>query len=123
MRDRVTIDAGPLTADDVVRVAQGAGVELGPNALQRIRASRAVVDAALASGRPVYGLNTGVGHMKDTRLPDEALRAMQQILLVTHSGGVGDPAPTDIVRAAMAVRLIGMARGGSGGRRGAAGGR
>src|SRR6266571_6880383 len=93
----VTIDDEPLTADDVVRIAQGAEVELGPGALARIRASRAVVDAALATGKPVYGLNTGVGHMKDTRVPDEALPAMQQMLLVTHSGGVGEPAPTEIV--------------------------
>ena len=73
-----------------------------------------MVDAALATGKPVYGLNTGVGHNKDTRLPDEALRAMQRMLLVTHSGGVGEPAPTDVVRAAMMVRVVGMARGGSG---------
>jgi histidine ammonia-lyase len=73
-----------------------------------------VVDAALAAGEPVYGLNTGVGHNKDTRLPADALRAMQRMLLVTHSGGLGDPAPVDVVRAAMMVRVVGMARGGSG---------
>ena len=112
--DAVTIDDLPVSAGDVVRVAEGARVVLGPAALTRIRESRAIVDAALASGAPVYGLNTGVGHSKDVRLPDEALRAMQQMILVTHSGGVGEPAPTEVVRAAMLVRVVGMARGGSG---------
>lgn len=110
----VTVDDEPVTADDIVKVADGSNVVLGPEALARIRDSRAVVDAALAAGRPVYGLNTGVGHSKDVRLPDETLRSIQRMLLMTHSGGIGDPAPTEVVRAAMFVRLVGMACGGSG---------
>jgi histidine ammonia-lyase len=110
----VTVGDGAVTADDIVSVADGSTVALGPGALARIRDSRAVIDAALASERPVYGLNTGVGHNKDTRLPDDALREMQRMLLVTHSGGIGDPAPVEVVRAAMFVRVVGMSRGGSG---------
>jgi histidine ammonia-lyase len=116
----VVVDDESVRADDVVNVADGSEVVLGPGALARIRSSRAVVDAALASGRPVYGLNTGVGHSKDVRLPDDALRTMQRMLLMTHSGGVGDSAPTEVVRAAMFVRLVGMSRGGSGASPGAA---
>jgi histidine ammonia-lyase len=110
----VVIDDEPVTTGDVVDVADGSKIVLGPAALARIRDSRAVVDAALASGEPVYGLNTGVGHSKDVRLPDDALRSMQQFLLMSHAGGIGDPAPTEVVRAAMFVRLVGMSRGGSG---------
>src|SRR5689334_2084898 len=95
----VTVGDEPVTAEDIVKVADGSKVDLGPGALARIRDSRAVVDAALAAGRPVYGLNTGVGHNKDTRLPDDALREMQRRLLISHSGGVGDSAPAEVVRA------------------------
>jgi histidine ammonia-lyase len=110
----VTVTEAPLTVEELLEVARGAQVELGADAKALIAASRAIVDTALASGRPVYGLNTGVGHMKDERVPDEELRRMQQTLVVTHSGGVGPPLEIELVRAAMAVRLNGIARGGSG---------
>src|SRR5204863_3274864 len=74
----VTITTAPLTLDELLEIARGARVELGPDARTLIGASRAVVDAALASGRPVYGLNTGIGHLKDVRLPDEEVRRLQQ---------------------------------------------
>ena len=70
----------------------------------------------LASGRAAYGLTTGVGHSKDVRVPDEALVAQQYMIVRTHSGGLR-PArcrPPRSRAAAMAVRLIGLTRGGSG---------
>jgi histidine ammonia-lyase len=110
----VTVGEPPLTLEELLAVARGARVELSPQAVARVRASRAVVDEVLASGRAVYGLTTGVGHMKDVRLPDEALRSAQAMLLQTHAGGVEPLASRELVRAAMAVRVNGMARGGSG---------
>jgi histidine ammonia-lyase len=110
----VGIGDAPVTIDDLVLVAHGATVTLEPSARGRIAASRAVVDAALASGAAIYGLTTGVGHHKDTRLPDDALVAFQHFLLASHASGVGPDAPTEVVRAAMFVRLVGLARGGSG---------
>src|SRR6266705_274458 len=80
----------------------------------RIAASRAVVDRALTGGEAVYGLTTQVGHGKDTRLSEEEIRGEQRFLVLSHSGGIGPPLPTAIVRAALAVRLNGIARGGSG---------
>ena len=112
--ETVIIGQGPLSIEEVVDVARGSRLELAPEATARIRASRTVVDDALASGKPIYGLSTGVGHMKDVRLPHAELRASQVMLLMTHAGGVDPPASTDLVRAAMTVRINGMARGGSG---------
>ena len=114
MTETVPIGDAPLTVADVVRVAHGAPVTLEPAARERIRASRAVVDAVLASGAAVYGLTTGVGHLKDDRLPDDQLVAFQAFLLGSHAAGVGDVAPDEVVRAAMFTRLAGLARGGAG---------
>src|SRR5687767_6863875 len=111
--DAVTITEAPLTIEELVDVACGSRVELGPGAVARIEASRAVVDGALASGRPIYGLNTGVGSMKDVRLSDEEVGQAQRMLVLTHAGGLGRPLPAELVRAAMAARLNGIARGGS----------
>lgn len=110
----VTITDDPMTIEELLEIARGETVELGPPALECIDASRAVVEAALAGGRPVYGLNTGLGHNKDVRLPDDDLRRLQESTLANHAGGVGPPLGTELVRAAMAVRVNGIARGGSG---------
>jgi histidine ammonia-lyase len=110
----VTITGAPLTIEELLAVAEGAAVGLGDDARATIAASRAVVDGMLEREEPVYGLNTGVGHMKDVRLPVEELRRGQEMLLMTHAGGTGEPLGTERVRAAMAARLNGIARGGAG---------
>lgn len=112
--DVVSVDDSPLSIDELLNVANGAGVELSPVAMISIQDSRSVVDSALATGRAVYGLNTGLGHMSNVRLPDEDLLAIQEMVLAAHAGGFGRDLPTTIVRAAMMVRINGMARGGSG---------
>lgn len=112
--DTVTITAAPLAVEELLAVVDGARVEVGHEARARIAACRAVVDNALARGDAIYGLTTGVGHGKDTRLSPDEMRAQQRMLVVTHAGGVGPPLPTALVRAALAVRLNGIARGGSG---------
>ncbi|HEX7995220.1 MAG TPA: aromatic amino acid lyase, partial [Streptosporangiaceae bacterium] len=110
----VRITRDPLAVEDLIAIVDGARVELNDAALAAIAAGRAVVDEALRSGAAVYGLTTQVGHGKDTRLDEEQIRGEQQFLVTSHGGGLGRPLPTEIVRAALAVRLNGMARGGSG---------
>ena len=110
----VTITAAPLELEDLLAVAAGASIQLADDARATIAASRAVVDRMLEGSEPVYGLNTGVGHMKDSVLPTEELRSGQETLLVTHAGGTGPPLSTERVRGAMAARLLGITRGGSG---------
>lgn len=110
----VTITEAPLAVEDLLAVVDGARVELDGRTRATIAASRAVVDRALAGGEAVYGLTTQVGHGKDTRLTEEEIQGEQRWLVVSHGGGIGPPLPTAIVRAALAVRLNGIARGGSG---------
>ena len=112
--DAVAIDVDPVPLVHLLEIARGAPVGLSPRAQERVAAGRRVVDGVLASGRAVYGLTTGVGHSKDVRVPDEALIGQQYMIVRTHSGGFGPPLPTEVTRAAMAVRLVGLTRGGSG---------
>jgi histidine ammonia-lyase len=109
----VTITEEPLALEDLLAVVDGAKVELADSTRDAIAASRAVVDRALSSHEAVYGLTTQVGHGKDTLLTEEEIRGEQMFLVKSHSGGVGRPLPTSLVRAALAVRLNGIARGGS----------
>ena len=110
----VVIDADPVTVDEIVSVANGATLALGVIARERIAAARAVVDSHVAGPELIYGLNTGLGHMRDKRVPLESLREYQPAILAMHAGAIGPALPTAVVRAAMAVRVAGIARGGSG---------
>ena len=110
----VTITEEPLALEDLLAVVDGARVELADSTRAAIAASRAVVDRALSRNEAVYGLTTQVGHGKDTLLTEEEIRGEQMFLVKSHSGGIGPPLPTPLVRAALAVRLNGIARGGSG---------
>ncbi len=110
----VRITQEPLPLEDLLAIAEGAQVELDDAVLDNIAAGRAVVDEALRAGAAVYGLTTQVGHGRNTRLDEEQIRGEQQFLIMSHSGGLGEPLPTEVVRAALAVRLNGIARGGSG---------
>ncbi|MEP7036058.1 MAG: aromatic amino acid ammonia-lyase [Actinomycetota bacterium] len=112
--ESVTVSEHPMTAGELLAVVGGAQVMIGEAARLRIAASRAQVDRALESGDPIYGLNTQVGHGKDTRIPPEVLEAQQRFLVASHGGGFGPPLAGRIVRAAMVVRINGIARGGSG---------
>ena len=110
----MVIDDEPLKIDEVVAIADGAHVELGPVARMRIAASRAVVDRLAAGDTLIYGLNTGLGHLRNTRIPAAEIEADQPIIIRAHDGAIGPPLARRIVRAAMVVRVAGIARGGSG---------
>ena len=93
-------------------------VALSSQAAARVDAARAVVDRKAAADEAVYGINTGFGALAETRIPRDALGALQLNLLRSHAAGVGEPLPERAVRAAMALRANVLAKGFSGIRRG-----
>ncbi len=111
----LVIDAGPLSLDDVERVARGgARVQLGETGRERLLRSRAVLNATMAEAGPLYGVNTGFGSLAGVRISDEDLRSVQQNLILSHSSGVGDPLPVDVVRAMLLLTVASLSRGLSG---------
>ena len=116
----VLLGQGRLTLDDIARVARaGETVELGPEARERMAASRAVVDAVVAGGDrapAVYGVNTGFGALAEVRISAAQIRELQLNLVRSHAAGVGEPLGRDAVRAMMLLRAAVLARGHSGAR-------
>jgi histidine ammonia-lyase len=112
----VVLTGTALGLEDVVRVArEGEPVELDPTALERMRSSRDVVEAALARGEPVYGFSTGVGMRKLFAIEEDQAR-FNSLLLRGHLVAQGPPASDEVVRA-MLLKLANMlARGTSGAR-------
>jgi histidine ammonia-lyase len=92
-------------------------VALHAEARERMRTSRAVVDALVAGGndaRRVYGINTGFGALSETRIDADDIRALQRNLVRSHSCGVGPMLPVEAVRAMMMLRAQVLAAGFSG---------
>jgi histidine ammonia-lyase len=111
----VRLTGEDLTAAEVWDVAvEGAGVALDDSAREKMAAARAVVDEALASEEPTYGVTTGFGRFVTTRIPGELANELQLRLLRSHACGVGEPYPREIVRAAMVMRANTLAKGYSG---------
>jgi histidine ammonia-lyase len=104
-----------LTIEQLLAIAdRGESVGLTPDARERVRASRDVVDRRIRGDEPAYGINTGFGSFADVKIAPEALETLQLNLLRSHAAGVGDPLPVRAVRATMALRANVLAKGFSG---------
>ena len=104
-----------LRVADVVAVARGRiPVAVAPDATDRMRASRQVVDRLVLEGATVYGVTTGFGDLADVRIAPSDTAALQQNLLRSHAAGVGPPLDTEIVRAMLLLRANCLAIGLSG---------
>lgn len=104
-----------LRAADVVRVARGqTGLTVDPKALQTVRATRDMLETAIAAGDTYYGVNTGFGSLSSKRIEGEGLRQLQTNLIRSHAAGVGDPLPVEVVRAMLVLLTASLARGRSG---------
>jgi histidine ammonia-lyase len=104
-----------LPLSTLVRLAGGGvRIALSKASRERVRASRAVVDDAVAAGATMYGINTGFGKLAGVRIPDEQLGQLQRNLLLSHATGVGEPLSLEQSRLAFALRIHNLALGSSG---------
>jgi len=110
----LTITAEPLAPEAVERIARGEPIALDSGVLEAVRASRAIVEDALTHPEPRYGINTGFGSLSRARVAPKDLAALQVNLIRSHAAGVGEPLPTEVVRATMGVLLASLARARSG---------
>ena len=111
----IRLDGSHLTIEQLVRIARAnEPVELDPAALDRIKACRAMLEEKLKAREIMYGTNTGIGEFSELVLSDEQVLQFQRYLIYNHAAGIGEPAPVEQVRAAMASRVNVHARGRSG---------
>jgi histidine ammonia-lyase len=111
----IALDGASLTLEHLARIAYTTEpLSLAPEARARVVAARDVVDRHAAASRPVYGINTGFGALAEVAIPAHQLAALQLNLLRSHSAGVGEPLPTPVVRALIALRANVLAKGYSG---------
>ena len=111
----ITLAGSGLTIEKLVRIARdGEQVELHPQALERIRTCRAMLEEKIQAREIMYGVNTGIGEFSEIILSDDQIEQFQRYLIYNHAAGIGDPTPIEYVRAAIAGRINVHAHGNSG---------
>ena len=111
----IELTGNDLTVERFARVVfERERVSLAKSARASMEASRAVVEAAIASGKVVYGVTTGFGDLVKVRIAPEEVRAVQVNLLRSHASGVGEPLSEAETRATLLLRANVLAKGFSG---------
>ena len=111
----VTIGTGPLTIDEVVRVARdGAPVVLAEESLVEVRRTREVIRGLANDTEPHYGVSTGFGALATRHIPVEKRHQLQRSLVRSHAAGSGPEVEREVVRALMLLRISTLATGRTG---------
>ncbi|MBS3819472.1 aromatic amino acid lyase, partial [bacterium] len=111
----IVIKGSHLTVEKLVRVGRdNEKIELHPEALERIKKCRSMLEKKIQAGEIMYGVNTGIGEFSEVVLNEEQIKKFQRYLIYNHAAGIGDPAPLEFVRGAMVSRINVHAHGNSG---------
>ncbi len=115
--NKIILDGHSLTIEDVVNVSRkNYLVELSDASRNEIVKIRSIIEEKWITddAPPIYGFNTGVGKLKDYNISAEDNVNFQRNIVLSHCGGVGEPASEEIVRATMLVRINAFCQGVSG---------
>ncbi|PHJ14271.1 histidine ammonia-lyase [Fervidobacterium sp. SC_NGM5_G05] len=111
----IVIDGEHLSLEDVHNVSRKYElVSISNEAYKKMRDSRKTIEKVLEIGEPVYGINTGFGALANVRISKDKLRDLQRNIVLSHSAGIGEYLPEDIVRAMILIRANALAKGYSG---------
>ncbi|MFN3514988.1 MAG: histidine ammonia-lyase [Phenylobacterium sp.] len=110
----LVLKPGEVSLRDWKAIWRGAPAALDPAAESAVAASAAAVEAILARGEPVYGVNTGFGKLATIRIEAADLGRLQRNIVLSHAAGVGPATPVAVVRLMMALKLASLGQGASG---------
>ena len=102
----IVLDGSGLTIEKLERIARHhEKVELHPDALERIKQCRVMLEDKIRAREIMYGVNTGIGEFSEMILTDDQIKEFQKYLIYNHAAGIGEPAPIEYVRGSMASRV------------------
>ncbi len=111
----ITLSGNQLTLDILVKIARDKEmIEIDLESQKLVEKASLFVKDIAAHDEPVYGINTGFGHLANVRIDKKQLSELQSNLLMSHACGVGEPLSIEIVRAMMALRINALIKGYSG---------
>jgi histidine ammonia-lyase len=101
----VVLDGISLGLEQVTAVAsRGERVAIAPEAVERMRRTRRVVERAGAEGVPVYGYSTGAGALKRVAVDARNVHEFNRLLVLNCRVGQG-PSASDAITRATLLRL------------------
>jgi histidine ammonia-lyase len=87
---------------------------LAPTAREAVAGSHAAVEAIIARGGAVYGINTGFGRLAGSVIAADQMAALQTNVVLTHAIGSGPPLSAAETRLVLAMKIACLAQGHSG---------
>ena len=111
----IILDGQSLSLDDLVFIARHhEKVSIAKESIQKIIEASSLVEELLKKEKPIYGINTGFGHLANVKIENDKLDELQVNLLKSHACSMGDPLSIEVVRAMMALRINALIKGYSG---------
>lgn len=89
-------------------------IKIDPDAEEKVNKCRNLIENWIAEDRIIYGVTTGFGEFANVKISSRDNYKLQENLIISHSAGVGDPLPPEIVRVMMLLRINALAGGNSG---------
>ena len=110
------ISAEWLTIDKVGEILrEHAELSLSADARNRIETCRNYLDNKMETQKePIYGITTGFGSLCNISIDATQLRQLQKNLVMSHSCGVGERVPDEIVRLMLLLKAQSLSYGNSG---------
>ena len=107
------LDGDTLTVKELHGLANDPDlkIDLNDEIIQRVKASRDLLDEFVDSGRIIYGVTTGVGAFVNWLVPPQYAEEMQNNILRSVQSNVGPNLDDHYVRASMAARVNSLGRG------------
>lgn len=111
----LTIDGNHLTLEDFVAVARHhEKVRIAEESIEKVHEANAYINSLVEKGDPVYGVNTGFGHLSELSINRCDTSKSQENLLLSHACGVGDVLDGESVRGMLLLRINALIKGYSG---------
>lgn len=113
-QEKIMIDGHSLSIDVVKGIigTPGRKVELAEHASEICKKTRGQIDKWLTEDAPViYGINTGLGNLKDTVLSPEEHMSWNKTIPYPHAVGMGGTIDPKITKTALLIRSNVLARG------------
>lgn len=115
MANTIRLTPGALTWDQLRALERTTEiVELTGDWRSAVAASADTVQRVVATGRAVYGINTGFGLLAQQRISTEQLLELQLRLVRSHAAATGEPLAAETVRLILALKAASLAQGYSG---------
>lgn len=112
---KILINGSDLSIEEAKNIVDNnLSIELSPSAKNNVKRSRSVIEEWIKNDEVIYGVTTGFGEFKDVKIPYKDIEQLQHNLIISHSAGVGEPLPKNIVRLMLLLRINSLAKGFSG---------